>query len=114
MKFLIPKVMRVFINRLISDIYMANLSDRRYMTDIILPNLSNLNPNKVLFVGTKSYTRNYVKYFNKKYCDYCTIDIDIEVALFGSKNKHVVGNILDAERYYKHNFFDIIILNGVF
>jgi SAM-dependent methyltransferase len=113
-KFLIPKMMRGFVDRLVSDLYMADYPDRRYMTNIILPNLSKLFPNKVLFVGTRSYTRYYRIYFNNKSCEYCTIDINPEFALFGSKNNHIVGNILEAEHYYPINFFDIIVINGVF
>lgn len=68
---------------------------------------------KVLYVGVAEYTQSYPKILEKNNNSVWTIDIDLKVAKYGSKN-HAIGSIVDAKNYYENNFFDVIFLIGIF
>jgi SAM-dependent methyltransferase len=83
------------------------------MENTILPAFKKLKPGKVLFIGVQNYTKHYSRWFNNDFCEYWTMDILPEVAQFGSKNKHVVGDVLEVDHHFPQNYFDIVIFNGV-
>ena len=66
---------------------------------------------RVLLVGVAHYTEDYPWRLRKN--DLHSIDIDPAVAEYGSK-KHLIGNIVKANKYFPEDFFDIIIFFGVF
>jgi len=66
---------------------------------------------KVLLVGCANYTSDYPKrlYENELY----SIDVDKETAEYGAKN-HVVGSVVEIDKYFSKEFFDVILFLGVF
>ena len=73
----------------------------------IFPKIKN---KKVLLVGVANYTADYPKKLRKN--DLWTIDINPKVAKFGAK-KHIVGSVVEINKFFSNNFFDFIILYGV-
>ncbi|MDF5731144.1 MAG: methyltransferase domain-containing protein [Rhizonema sp. PD38] len=88
-------------------------NDRRILEQKIIPYfLDKQEFTKVLFVGCGSYTRHYEKWFKHKQ-EYWTIDINPFNKIFGAK-KHIVDSSSNLNLYFKENYLDLIICNGVF
>jgi hypothetical protein len=88
--------------------------DRRYMEKTLLPAFARSAPKRVLNVGTQIYCRHYETIFAKAGSEFWTMDIAPEAAEFGAPGRHVVGSVVQADQYFKPNYFDLILLNGVF
>ena len=88
-------------------------NDRRILEQKIIPYfLEKEEFTKVLFVGCGSYTKHYEKWFKHKQ-EYWTIDINPFKKIFGAK-KHIVDSSSNLNLYFKENYLDLIICNGVF
>lgn len=87
--------------------------DRRYLEDVILPAFCAMRPQRVLFVGTRRYTRHYGEPFEQAGAEYWTLELLPSMAKFGSR-RHITGSVLDADRLFAPAFFDMVLLNGVF
>jgi len=86
--------------------------DRDVLERIIFPYiLSRKNPKKVLDIGREDYEEFYNKFFIGK--ELWTIDIDPKRKEFGAEN-HVVDNVVNLKKHFKNDYFDLIIMNGVF
>jgi ubiquinone/menaquinone biosynthesis C-methylase UbiE len=68
---------------------------------------------KVLFVGCAEYTKDYPSRIEKNNNQLWTLDIDPEVAKYGAKN-HIIGDAVEINKYFQENFFDVIMMIGVF
>ena len=90
-----------------------SFSDRRYMTDKILPALTLSNVQRVLFVGCKEYTAHYGKKLTRAAIDYWTTDIDPAAAIWGAKSHHIVCDIGRIDDVCPAELFDAVLLNGV-
>jgi len=55
----IKKFIPNFMLSRLSPYLMAAISERRYLEETILPALSGLNPERVLFIGVRRYTAHY-------------------------------------------------------
>ncbi|MBU1246200.1 MAG: methyltransferase domain-containing protein [Nanoarchaeota archaeon] len=82
--------------------------DRYFIERRIFPKIKH---KKVLLVGVANYTENYP--FRLRKNSLWSIDIDPSVAKYGAKN-HIVGNIKDIDSFFNKDFFDIILMFGVF
>lgn len=89
-------------------------SDRKYLTETILPNLSNGPYGRVLFVGCRSYTKDYGRFFTQKGIEYWTTDIDPAARAWGAPDRHVVCDVSKIDAEFDPEYFDAVILNGVF
>lgn len=88
------------------------LIDRAVLEDVIFPRLIGDGEfTELLFVGTASYTRDYPERFAPAHLR--TIDIDPEVATFGSDD-HIVGSLADIDEFIAPATLDAAIVNGVF
>ena len=86
--------------------------DRDVLERIIFPYvLSFHNPKKVLDVGREDYQAFYNHFFKGR--ELWTLDKDPERREFGAKN-HISGNASKLDKYFKKNYFDLVIMNGVF
>lgn len=88
-------------------------SDRRYMTDEILPALASSKIQRVLFVGCKAYTARYGKQLIRVGIDYWTTDIEPAAAMWGEKNRHIVCDIGQIDSVCAAESCDVVLLNGV-
>jgi SAM-dependent methyltransferase len=88
-------------------------SDRRYLTESILPALVTSSVKRFLFVGCKEYTARYGKRFTRAGVDYWTTDIDPAAAIWGQKDHHIVCDIAMIDEVYPAESFDAVLLNGV-
>ncbi len=85
--------------------------DRDTLERIILPYiLSRKNPKTILDVGREDYQEFYNLFFINK--EFWTIDIDPQKKEFGSQN-HITDNVINLKKYFKDNYFDFILINGV-
>ena len=85
--------------------------DRSILEEVILPYFGqDIHYQRVLFVGCSAYTQWYGKFFENK--EYWTIDHKRVKRKYGSRN-HVTDNITNLEKYFRHNYFHLIIMNGV-
>ncbi|MGV0024235.1 methyltransferase domain-containing protein [Phormidesmis priestleyi] len=87
-------------------------NDRYVLEEIILPYFAESPAcQKVLFIGCGWYTKSYEELFNHK--EYWTIEIDPNLKKYGS-SRHVIDSLNNLNSHFKHNYFDVIVYNGVF
>ena len=91
----------------------GSFSDRRYMTQHILPALASAKVQRVLFVGCKAYTARYGKRLTRAVVDYWTTDINPAAAIWGEKDHHIVCDIAKIDNVCPAESFDAVLLNGV-
>ena len=96
------------------DAVVARQPDRRYMRKAILPALAAGEFGKILFVGTRGYTRRYERAFRRLRTEYWTSDIDPEAARYGAADRHVTCDVRDIDLQFAPATFDAVVLNGVF
>jgi SAM-dependent methyltransferase len=111
---LIPKGPRQRLHARVVDMRRRKLPDRQYLEQVIFPWILAQNPGRVLFVGCESFTSHYRHMFEKPGREYWTLDILPEMAVWGSRQRHVVGDILTADARFDHGYFDTVVFNGVF
>lgn len=86
--------------------------DRDTLERIIFPYLlSNYNPQTILDIGREDYQEFYNLFFKNKIL--WTIDKDPSQKEFGAKN-HIIDDVANLRKHFKSNYFDLIIMNGVF
>jgi len=86
--------------------------DRNVLESIIFPYLiSQFNPKKILDIGREDYQQFYNEFFSGR--ELWTIDIDPKMKEFGSKN-HIVDSAVNIKNHFQSNYFDCILMNGVF
>jgi SAM-dependent methyltransferase len=86
--------------------------DRDILENIIIPYFISINVcQKILFVGVDWYTFQYESFFINK--EFWTIDKDKAKKRYGSK-RHIIDSLRNIDKYFEVNYFDLIILNGVF
>ena len=88
-------------------------SDRRYMSDNILPAIEAMRVRRVLFVGCKPYTARYGRRLTGVGIDYWTTDIDPAAAMWGERNHHIVGDVTRIDDLCTPDSFDAVLFNGV-
>lgn len=87
-------------------------TDRIVLETIVLPYFAeNSAYHRILFVGCQWYTKRYEEKFHHK--EYWTIEIDPNLRKYGSSN-HIVDSLENLDAHVEHNYFDVIIYNGVF
>jgi len=85
--------------------------DRHILEKTILPYFDiHEHYQKILFVGCSAYTQRYEQIFPTR--EYWTIDSKDIKRKYGS-SRHIVDSIVNLEKYFGNNYFDLIIMNGV-
>lgn len=94
---------------------MRRVPDRRFLERRVLPHAASLRPSRVLFVGISRVpdTRHYERDHDWGGAEFWTMDIRPEAARWGS-SRHRVGDVRKAGEYFGTEWFDCVILNGVF
>lgn len=88
-------------------------ADREMLEHCILPYYAaRPDMRSVLFVGVGWYTAHYEALLAG--LRYTTLDIDPRAARHGSRQRHVVGSVVDAAGLFEPGEFDLIVFNGVF
>jgi len=90
------------------------LPDRLYFVETIVPNVAKFGTCKLLFVGCRSYSEDYCKLWTDMGIDCWTMDIDPVAARWGMPGHHVIGDMLEADKYFAPASFDAVIMNGLF
>jgi SAM-dependent methyltransferase len=92
---------------------MARSPDRRVLEEVILAHYAACPaPLRLLFVGTRRYTRGYERRLAGHRL--LTLDIDPRAARYGSPHGHVVACASRAVEHYAPGSFDVVLCNGVF
>ena len=86
--------------------------DRNVLERIIFPYiLSHLKPKIILDIGREDYQKFYNEFFKNK--ELWTMDIDPKMEEFGAPN-HITDDVSNIEKHFENNYFDFILMNGVF
>jgi SAM-dependent methyltransferase len=86
--------------------------DRDVLERIIIPFiLSSYNPEAILDIGREDYQHFYNQFFHDR--ELWTIDIDPEMKQYGATN-HITDDICNIRNHFKGNYFNFILMNGVF
>jgi SAM-dependent methyltransferase len=86
--------------------------DRDVLERIIFPYvLSRLNPRRILDIGREDYQKFYNLFFRGR--ELWTLDKDPARQEFGADN-HIVDDVANLRKHFQANYFDFILLNGVF
>lgn len=86
--------------------------DRVVLEQIIFPHIIvNYRPRRVLDIGRQEDQEFYNKIFYRR--EFWTIEKDSKFAEFGAKN-HIIDNCTNLRKHFKDNYFDLVIMNGVF
>lgn len=88
-------------------------SDRRYMTENILPALETHQMRRILSVGCKAYTVRCGRRLARAGIDYWTADIDPDAAIWGEPGRHIVCDVTTIDEFCAPESFDAVLLNGV-
>lgn len=96
------------------DSIVASQSDRRYLRRAILPALARAGIARLLFVGVRGYTAGYAKTFSAAGAEYWTCDIDPAAAPHGVPGRHRTVDACRLDEAFPADFFDVIVMNGVF
>ncbi|MEA1963074.1 MAG: methyltransferase domain-containing protein [Patescibacteria group bacterium] len=86
--------------------------DRNVLESIIFPYiLACRNPKTILDIGREDYQKFYNSFFKNR--ELWTLDYNPKYKKFGAKN-HVVDDVVNIKKHFKSNYFDFILMNGVF
>lgn len=86
--------------------------DRNVLEEIIFPYiLAYHNPKKILDIGREDYQAFYNFFFEGR--ELWTLDFDPIKKEFGSNN-HITDNVTNLKKHFQNNYFDFILMNGVF
>jgi len=86
--------------------------DRSVLEQIIIPFvLSRFEPETVLDIGREPYEVFYNEFFEGR--ELWTVDRDPERARFGASN-HIVDDAAHVDRHFPADYFDFVLMNGVF
>ena len=86
--------------------------DRDTLERIIFPYvLEHFNPQKILDIGREEYQKFYNEFFEGK--ELWTMDIDPEREKYGAE-RHITDCASNLKKHFKDNYFDFILMNGVF
>ena len=87
-------------------------NDRNVLEKIIFPYvLAHHTPQTILDIGREDYQKFYNEFFKGRHL--WTLDIDPEREAFGADN-HIIDNATNIKKHFKDNYFDFILMNGVF
>ena len=95
------------------DYERGKFEDRHVLEEIIFPYaLVYIDPKTILDIGREDYQFFYNAFFEGR--ELWTLDYDPSHAEFGAENeRHIIDNVSNLNKYFKNNYFDFIIMNGV-
>jgi inositol phosphorylceramide mannosyltransferase catalytic subunit len=91
-------------------------ADRRYLNQVILPEIARRRPEKVLSVGSAIYSvvqEHEIKRISPS-THFITLDHAKGASIFGSRDVHIVDEAANIGKYLDPGSVDVAILNGVF
>ena len=87
--------------------------DRNVLEAIIFPYiLAHKNPKTILDIGREDYQKFYNDFFKRRIL--WTMDNDPEREKYGAPGKHITDYASNLKKHFKNNYFDFILMNGVF
>ena len=96
-----------------ADYKREKYEDRNVLENIIFPHiLACLNPKTILDIGREDYQVFYNNFFENR--ELWTLDFNPKHKEFGSNNRHIVDDVANLKKHFKNNYFDFILMNGVF
>ncbi|MDP2925989.1 MAG: hypothetical protein Q8N99_06460 [Nanoarchaeota archaeon] len=97
-----------FLRKIARELLLKKRSPARY--DLERKIFPKIKQKKILLVGIADYIKNYPDKLKEN--EIWTLDIDPNVAKYGSKN-HIIGDVSVVDKYFSKNFLDYIFLCGV-
>lgn len=90
-----------------------DFTDRRFLSEYIVPAVISTMPKRVLWVGVQPYTLRTLYQMENSGIEVSTIEPWDGMSQFGSSKHHMVSGIGDLGRHVRPATYDIIIINGV-
>ena len=87
--------------------------DRLLLKHSLLPRVRD-SAKEILWVGCRDYTREYPRLLEASGARCWTLEIEADQARFGHPIRHVIGDLLKLDSYFKPGQFDAILCNGIF
>lgn len=109
---LIPPGLKARMNARLGSGVMDEFADRRYMEGVLLPAVAAMRPRRLLDVGLQPYTAHYGRFFGPE-TERWTLDVDPASARLGAPDRHIVGDVLDAEARFEPGTLDVLLFNGI-
>jgi len=111
-KIIYYKILSKLITRKNVDYKRKKFEDRNVLERIIFPYaLAHFKLKTVLDIGREDYQKFYNEFFKNK--ELWTMDVNSKRKEFGANN-HITDNVSNLEKHFKKNYFDFILMNGVF
>jgi hypothetical protein len=111
------KVVRPFVPRplrgVIKDYLVSRSPDRIFLKETLLPEVAKRG-GRVLFIGCQRYTASYPMILEGHGATCWTVDIDPAMARWGAKGRHTVLDAQYIAPSFSTEFFDTVVLSGVF
>lgn len=109
----VPLRLRKALIQWMGDYGVSRSPDRVFLKDTLLPEVGKRG-GRILFVGCRRYTASYPKILEGYGAKCWTIDIDPAAARWGAKGRHTVADVRYIARHFSPEFFDTVVLSGVF
>ncbi len=116
-KGMLPPSMRHWIAEYRSNIRTSRSPDRAVLIGAIFPGFAHtkaFSPGaRVLWIGCRRYTKGYYRVIEGHGAKCVTIDIDPAVKRWGSRSRHVTGDVLALASIFPSDYFDAVLCNGI-
>jgi hypothetical protein len=109
----VPRQLRGVINQWVGEYRTSRSPDRIFLKDTLLPEVGKRG-GRVLFVGCQRYTAGYPRILDGHGAECWTIDIDPAAARWGAMGRHTVLDARYIAQHFSSEFFDTVVLSGVF
>ena len=113
-RFLLPAHVRYRIYDHFTVRLVEKLPSREFLRTTITSALAAARVERLLFVGTGAFNRQFYEQCRRKGIDVTTIDMDPRASKWGVPGRHIVGDVMELRRIDGELAFDAAILNGVF
>lgn len=87
--------------------------ERLFFEQVIIPAFGMYGVKRVLFVGVAPYTWHYGRLFRRQDIELWTIDVRPDAAVWGARNRHIVGDISNSGKVLSGGGFDLVIMMGI-
>jgi hypothetical protein len=109
----VPRQLRKVFSQWVVDYDVSRSPDRIFLKDTLLPEVGKRG-GRILFVGCQRYTASYPMILDGYGATCWTIDIDPATARWGAKGRHTVLDVRYIAHHFSPEFFDTVVLSGVF
>lgn len=113
----LPAGMRNWARQILETRMKSRFPDRTILLKAMLPALGQAsalsNASKALWIGCRPYTTLYYDLIEQRGAECWSLDIDPDMQPFGRSGRHITGDMLELQRLFPADYFDVVLCNGV-